>query len=102
MHEHAERCERDSAALREHGRALPEPRADHRLQRRSHTAPATYTAFQTISDDGFKSVWQMKWVNSITLPQSESIIPTTSERYSASLCWELNTKVDIKGEKGKP
>jgi len=28
------------------------------------------------------------------------LIPTTSERYSASLCWELNTKVDIKGEKG--
>ncbi len=43
---------------------------------------------------------QMKWVNSITLPQSESIIRNTSERYSASLCWELNTKVYIKGEKG--
>ncbi len=48
----------------------------------------------------------MKWVNSITLSQSESIIltliliPTTSELYSASLCLELNTKVDIKGEKG--
>ena len=42
----------------------------------------------------------------ITLPQSESIIltliliPTTSEQYSASLRWELNTNVDIKGEKG--
>lgn len=53
VHGHAERCERDSAALREHG-ALPEPRADYRLQRRSHTAPATYTAFQTVStnDEG--------------------------------------------------
>ena len=57
-------------------------------------------------DTGFKSVCQMKWVNSITMPQSESIIltliliPTTNELYSASLCWELNTKVDIKGEKG--
>jgi hypothetical protein len=42
----------------------------------------------------------MKWVNSITLTQSESIIRNTSELYSASLCWELNTKVDIEGEKG--
>jgi hypothetical protein len=48
----------------------------------------------------------MKWVKSITLPQSESIIlililiPTTSERFRAPLCWELNTKVDNKGEKG--
>ena len=25
---------------------------------------------------------------------------TTSGRYSASLCWELTAKVDIKGEKG--
>ena len=48
-----------------------------------------------VTDDGFKTVWQMKWVISITLPQSESIISTTSERYSASLCLELNTKVDI-------
>ena len=55
-----------------------------------------------VTDDGFKPVWQMKWVISITLPQSESIISTTSERYSAPLCLELNTKVDIKGEKGKP
>ena len=55
-----------------------------------------------VTDDGFKTVWQMKWVISITLPQSESIIPTTSERYSAPLCLELNTKVDIKGEKGTP
>jgi hypothetical protein len=65
---------------------------------------APFLAF--VPDNGFKTVCQMKWVNSITLPQSESIIlililiPTTSERYSASLCWELNTKVDIKGEKG--
>ena len=64
---------------------------------------APFLAF--VPDNGFKTVCQMKWVNSITLPQSESIIlililiPTTSERYSASLCWELNTKVDIKGEK---
>ena len=35
-----------------------------------------------VTDDGFNSVWQMKWVISITLPQSESIISTTSERYS--------------------
>ena len=56
----------------------------------------------SVTDNGFKTVCQMKWVISITLPQSESIIPTTSERYSASWCWELNTKVDIKGEKGKP
>jgi hypothetical protein len=65
---------------------------------------APFLAF--VPDNGFKTVCQMKWVNSITLPQSESIIltliliPTTSERYSASLCWELNTKVDIQGEKG--
>ena len=65
---------------------------------------APFLAF--VPDNGFKPVCQMKWVNSITLPQSESItltlilIPTTSEQYSASLCWELNTKVDIKGEKG--
>ena len=39
-------------------------------------------------------------VNKITLPQSESIIRNTSELYSASLCLELNTKVDIKAEKG--
>ena len=64
---------------------------------------APFLAF--VPDNGFKTVCQMKWV-SITLPQSESIIltliliPTTSERYSASLCWKLNTKVDIKGEKG--
>ena len=55
-----------------------------------------------VTDDGFKSVWPMKWVISITLPQSEFIISTTSERYRAPLCLELNTKVDIKGEKGKP
>ncbi len=55
-----------------------------------------------ITDNGFKTVCQMKSVISITLPQSESIIPTTSERSSAPLCLELNTKVDIKGEKGKP
>jgi hypothetical protein len=65
---------------------------------------ALFLAF--VPDNGFKTVCQMKWVNSITLPQSESIIltliliPTTSERYSASLCLELNTKVDIQGEKG--
>ena len=59
---------------------------------------APFLAF--VPDNGFKTVCQMKWVNSITLPQSNSIIPTTSELYSASLCWELNTKVDIKGEKG--
>ena len=59
-----------------------------------------------VPDNGFKTVCQMKWVNSITLPQSESIIltliliPTTSKRYSASLCLEMNTKVDIQGEKG--
>ena len=60
-----------------------------------------------VPDNGFKTVCQMKWVNSITLPQSESIIltliliPTMSELYSASLCSvELNTKVDIQGEKG--
>jgi len=47
-----ERCERDPAAQHEHV-AFPEPRADHRLQR-SHTAPATYRAFQTVStnDEG--------------------------------------------------
>ncbi len=56
----------------------------------------------SVTDNGFKTVCQMKRVISITLPQSESIIPTTSDQYSASLCWELNTKVDIKGEKGKP
>ncbi len=56
----------------------------------------------SVTDHGFKTVCQMKWVISITLPQSESIIPTTSELYSALLCLELNTKVDIKGEKGKP
>ena len=45
-----------------------------------------------VPDNGFKTVCQMTWVNSITLPQSESIIltliliPTTSERYSVSLC----------------
>ena len=61
---------------------------------------APFLAF--VTDDGFKTVWQMKWVISITLPQSESIISTTSERYSAPLCLGLNTKVDIKGEKGKP
>jgi len=61
---------------------------------------APFLAF--IPDNGFKTVCQMKWVISITLPQSESIIPTTSERSSAPLCLELNTKVDIKGEKGKP
>ena len=61
---------------------------------------APFLAF--VPDNGFKTVCQMKWVNSITLPQSESIIPTTSELYSALLCLELNTKVDIKGEKGKP
>ena len=61
---------------------------------------APFLAF--VTDDGFKTVCQMKWVISITLPQSESIIPTTSEQYSAPLCLELNTKVDIKGEKGKP
>jgi len=27
-----------------------------------------------VPDNGFKTVCQMKWVNSITLPQSESII----------------------------
>ncbi len=65
---------------------------------------APFLAF--VPDNSFKTVCQMKWVNSITLPQSKSIIltliliPTTSERYSASLCWDLNTKVDIKGEKG--
>ena len=65
---------------------------------------APFLAF--VPDNGFKTVYQMKWVNSITLPQSESIIltliliPTTSELYSVSLCLELNTKVDIKGEKG--
>jgi hypothetical protein len=53
-----------------------------------------------VPDNGFKTVCQMKWVNSITLPESKSIIRNTSEQYSASLCWELNTKVDIKGEKG--
>ena len=60
----------------------------------------------SVTDNGFKTVCQMKRVISITLPQSESIIPvtipTTSELYSAPLCLELNTKVDIKGEKGKP
>ena len=69
-------------------------------------APSRFLAF--VPDNGFKTVTvcQMKWVNSITLPQSESIIltliliPTMSERYSASLCLELNTKVDIQGEKG--
>jgi hypothetical protein len=61
---------------------------------------APFLAF--VPDNGFKTVCQMKWINSITLPQSESIIPTTSELYSAPLCLELNTKVDIKGEKGKP
>ena len=65
---------------------------------------APFLAF--VPDNGLKSVCQMTWVNSITLPQSESIIltliliPTTSERYSTSLCLELNTKVDIKVEKG--
>ena len=54
----------------------------------------------SVTDNGFKTVCQMKRVISITLPQSESIIPTTSERYSAPLCLELNTKVDIQGEKG--
>jgi len=48
-----------------------------------------------VTDDGFKTVCQMKWVINITLPQSESIIPTTSELYSAPLCLGLNTKVDI-------
>ena len=48
-----------------------------------------------VCDDGFKTVCQMKWVISITLPQSESIIPTTSERYSAPLCLGMNTKVDM-------
>jgi hypothetical protein len=65
---------------------------------------APFLAF--VPDNGFKTVCQMKWVNSITLPQSESIIltliviSTTSALYSASLCLELNTKVDIQGEKG--
>ena len=74
------------------------------LCNRREGAIAPFLAF--VPDNGLKTVCQMKWVNSITLPQSESIIltliliPTTSERYSASLCWELNTKVDIKGEKG--
>ena len=44
-----------------------------------------------VPDNGFKTVCQMKWVNSITLPQSDSIIPTTSERYSASLCTSTST-----------
>jgi hypothetical protein len=39
-----------------------------------------------VTDDGFKSVWQMKWVISITLPQSESIISTTSERSNPLEC----------------
>jgi len=56
----------------------------------------------SVTDNGFQTVCQMIWVISITLPQSESIIPTTSERYSAPLYLELNTKVYIKGEKGKP
>ena len=56
----------------------------------------------SVTDNCFKTICQMKWVITITLPQSESIIPTTSELYSALLCLELNTKVDIKGEKGKP
>ncbi len=56
----------------------------------------------SVTDNSFKTVCQMKRVISTTLPQSESIIPTTSERYSAPLCLGLNTKVDIKGEKGKP
>ena len=51
---------------------------------------APFLAF--VPDNCFKTVCQMKWVNSITLPQSESIIPTTSERYSPPLCLELNTK----------
>jgi hypothetical protein len=34
----------------------------------------------SVTDNGFKTVCQMKWVISITLPQSESIIPTASER----------------------
>jgi len=51
---------------------------------------APFLVFAT--DDGFKTVCQMKWVISITLPQSES---TTSELYSAPLCLGLNTKVDI-------
>ena len=48
-----------------------------------------------VTDDCFKTVWQMKWVISITLSQPESIISTTSELYSAPLCLGLNTKVDI-------
>jgi hypothetical protein len=40
----------------------------------------------SVTDNCFKTICQIKWINSITLPQSESIIPTTSERYSASLC----------------
>ena len=56
----------------------------------------------SVPDNGFKTVCQMKWIIINTLPQSESIIHTTSELYSASLYWKLNTKVDIKGEKGKP
>ena len=48
-----------------------------------------------VTDDGFKTVWQMKWIISITLPQSEPIISTTSGRYPAPLCLGLNTKVDI-------
>ncbi len=55
-----------------------------------------------MTDDGleynlklvFLTVWQMKWDISITPPSSESIISTTSERYSAPLCLGLNTKVD--------
>ncbi len=54
----------------------------------------------SVPDNGFKTVCQMKWIISITVPQSESIIHTTSELYSSPLC--LDTKVDIKGEKGKP
>ena len=34
----------------------------------------------SVTDNGFKTVCQMKWVINITLRQSESIIPTTSER----------------------
>jgi hypothetical protein len=39
-------------------------------------------------------------ISIIHLSQYEPITPTTSAQYSASLCWDLNTKVDIKGEKG--
>jgi len=50
---------------------------------------------------------KLVYTHNVTTPHKSQVtshililIPTTSELYSASLCWELNTKVDIKGEKG--